>query len=639
MEMKKPRLAMIATYPKMAAMFTDMAEEMGIYATNAYASFNDAVRIGRDMENDVDAFISRGGTGMLLKSQMNKPVINVPITPFDVLRGLQELEGSDVSEVAFIHAEKIGNLRDVEEMTGIKIHEYFFNKREDIMDAVYEIKNRHIGVVIGGRVGAKYAEQYGMRGIEISAGEDSLRRAIMEALHILELNEIERLKSARVRAAFDSISEGIIVADADGDITVMNERAEDVLRRKEIQPDYFDQIKNEVFRELRSGKTGEQSRIITVGKERLAITYKRIETDGTFEGGLATFENVSKIQKLETKIRSELHKKGFVAKYRFTDIVGSSAGMKEVCRKASLYATSNSNILIEGESGTGKELIAQSIHSASSRADGPFVAVNCAAIPANLLESELFGYEGGAFTGASKEGKQGLFEMAHGGTLFLDEIGELPLELQSRILRVLQEREVMRIGGNRIIPIDIRILSATNRNLRQMVEDKTFREDLYYRLNVFNVEIPPLRNRKEDILPLLRHFLNELDFSQSDENTRKLCQKMMFYDWPGNIRELQNVAERIAVLSEMIDFDLLDDSGSSQMITDILGLVENKKRSSYGLTYSLDNGLKGAVSDIEKQIINDLLEEFGNDQDAVAEKLKIGRTTLWRKAKGDTSEQ
>ena len=176
MDNRKPRIALIATYPKMAKTFADMSEEMGVHATNAYASFEDAVRIGRDMSAQVDAYLSRGGTGMMLKAAMTKPVINIPITPFDLLRALEEFQGNGTKEVAFIHAEKIGNIRDVEQMTGIRIVEYFFDRREDIMDAVHDIKNKGIKVVIGGKVGARYAEQYGMTGIEISAGDDAIRR-------------------------------------------------------------------------------------------------------------------------------------------------------------------------------------------------------------------------------------------------------------------------------------------------------------------------------------------------------------------------------------------------------------------------------------------------------------------------------
>lgn len=631
----KPRIALIATYPKMSRMFMSMTEDTDISASNIFASFDDAVRMARDMENEVDAFISRGGTGLLLMREISTPVINVPITPFDVLAGLRELDGSGVGEVAFIHSEAIGNIADVEKMTGIRIHEYFFRNREDIRGAVEEVKSLGIRVVIGGQVGTRYAEELGLRGIEISAGEDSMQRAIREAVQIVELNEAERRKSARIKAAFDSISEGIIVTDENRRLVITNSHARGLIGKIDISPDdYIDDDFEKVF----GGRSDERSRVRNYNHDAVAVTHRGITSDEKFDGVITTLEQVSKIQKMEKKIRNELHKKGFVAKYSFGDIIGNSPEMEELRSKAGIYAGSNSNVMIEGESGTGKELFAQSIHAASRRAEGPFVAINCAAIPPNLLESELFGYEGGAFTGASKDGKIGLFEMAHEGTIFLDEISELPVELQSRILRVLQEREVMRIGGDKVIPVNIRVLSATNRNLQEMIADKSFREDLYYRLNVFNVHIPPLRNRKQDIPLVLGHFLRSMNCDIGEERLNLLCDRIYSYDWPGNIRELQNVAERIAVLYDMIDFDALRRGERMSGLMDLLGIAEPGPRLIAGFEYNLDKGLKGAVSDIEKQIIERLLAENGDDQEAVARLLQIGRTTLWRKARGDGAE-
>src|SRR5690625_3003716 len=214
---------------------------------------------------------------------------------------------------------------------------------------------------------------------------------------------------------------------------------------------------------------------------------------------VVTYQEAESILLANNEIRSELYQRRFFAKYQFDDIISRSDKMEQLITLAKAYAISESNILIYGESGTGKELIAQSIHNESKRRTGPFIAVNCAALPENLLESELFGYEDGAFTGAKKGGKPGLFEMAHGGTIFLDEVGDITPSLQARLLRVLQEKEVRRIGGERIISVDIRVLSATNKDLLASVEDGEFRRDLYYRLNVLHLYNLPLRERVEDI--------------------------------------------------------------------------------------------------------------------------------------------
>jgi transcriptional regulator with PAS, ATPase and Fis domain len=269
-------------------------------------------------------------------------------------------------------------------------------------------------------------------------------------------------------------------------------------------------------------------------------------------GAVATFQDITKIQELEGQIRKKIHHKGLIAKYFFSDIIGKSQSIRETLYDAEKFSKVDSNILIIGETGTGKELVAQSIHNSSNRSIGPFVAVNCAALPPSLLESELFGYVEGAFTGAAKGGKAGLFELAHKGTIFLDEVSEISLDLQGRMLRVLQEREIMRLGDDRIIPVDVRIISATNRNLRKMVAEGKFRQDLLYRLDVLKINVPCLRDRKEDILPLIEYFLNRYNekFRKNIHCITPDAQNLLIeYEWPGNIRELKNIVERLAVLT------------------------------------------------------------------------------------------
>ena len=272
----------------------------------------------------------------------------------------------------------------------------------------------------------------------------------------------------------------------------------------------------------------------------------------------------------EKRCSHGVKKNSLPAKYHFSDILGHSPAVQKAIRLAQYYSGTDETILIFGESGTGKELFAQSIHNASRRRQSPFVAVNCAAIPDTLIESELFGYEEGAFTGARKGGKQGLFQTADNGTIFLDEIGDIPLSLQSRLLRVLEEREVMPVGSTSVIPIDVRVICATNRNLNEMVRQGTFREDLYYRLNVIPVHIPPLRERTEDILPLAEHILLRLNRQQG---TAKLFgqafkKALLAYRWPGNIRELNNIIERAFVLarSDTLELEDLPDEMTAQWL-------------------------------------------------------------------------
>ncbi len=309
------------------------------------------------------------------------------------------------------------------------------------------------------------------------------------------------------------------------------------------------------------------------------------------------------------------------AKDTFDDIISKSEVMKSIIHKAKNYAKYDSNLLIYGETGTGKEILAQSIHNHSKRCRGPFVSVNTASIPPNLLESELFGYVEGAFTGARKGGKQGLFELAHGGTIFLDEIGELSPDIQSRLLRVLQEKEIMRIGDDKIIPVDVRIISATNRDLLTHVKQGGFRADLYYRICVLRLRLPPLRERLEDIPSIFEYYVRKLaDKEQKEiaihENVMKLLKA---YPWPGNIRELRNMAE-VVVYSE-------EEVITSAQIAAIF--QENEAQVDGGSYITIQE--KGTLKTMEAEIIRHLLSRYSAEE--VCYRLGISRVTLWRKMK------
>lgn len=303
------------------------------------------------------------------------------------------------------------------------------------------------------------------------------------------------------------------------------------------------------------------------------------------------FQNEKDLIDIEINARQLIEKKGLYAKYNFSDIIHDSPVMSECIKTAKTVALTDHTVLITGESGTGKELIAQSIHNYSKRRNMSFVAINCAALPESLLESELFGYESGAFTGAKKNGKLGLFEQANGGTIFLDEIGDISPNLQSRLLRVLQERQIMRIGSDRVIKINARIIAATNKDLSIEVEKGNFRKDLYYRINVITINIEPLRNRREDILPLMSKFLGR-KYKQLSEPDKKLLYK---YTWPGNVRELESAAIHYNTLSKlpMYILDTLDTSSdisksshslqSTDIELEILKIIMNNTQLFHGI--------------------------------------------------------
>lgn len=304
-------------------------------------------------------------------------------------------------------------------------------------------------------------------------------------------------------------------------------------------------------------------------------------------------------------------------------IIGNSEKFNEIKKIILKVSPSNTPVLITGESGVGKELVAEAIHYTSPRRNHPFISINCAAIPEHLLESELFGYEAGAFTGAKNTGKIGRFELANKGTLFLDEIGEMSLEMQTKLLRAIQNKEIERIGGHHPIPVDFRIVSATNKDLRQMVEDGKFREDLYYRLNVIPIEVPPLRERKEDIPRLCSYFLNELETGKilSDDTLNMLIN----YRWPGNIRQLRNVLEYASIMSNEETID-----------PDDLPLLEkriNKQSDPDFVHITLDKSLEQLKNCLEKKAIHYVLKHTNYNKTEASKKLGISRQALYIKAK------
>ncbi len=363
-----------------------------------------------------------------------------------------------------------------------------------------------------------------------------------------ELNNHAReneLLLTQIETIISEFDDGIIVTDPQQRIFFYNKLAIKFLEKsesikgqklKEVMP-WFDEKNSSSFT-----KINDKEFYLKNGEVILGDNYKT---------RLITLKELNCIQDIDEKYRKHKKYSGYQAKHCFADIICNSRVMKDLIRKAYRIARTESTVLIRGESGTGKELLAQSIHNESKRNKYPFVAINCAALNENLLESELFGYEEGAFTGAKKGGKKGLFEIAHKGSIFLDEIGDAPLAIQAKLLRVLQEKEIMRVSGERIIPIDVRVIAATNRDLLKLIEEGAFRKDLYYRINILPLYVPPLRERKEDIHVLFQHFLQKycsrekIHFPQMGPQT---LHTLTEYFWPGNIRELENLAEYIATI-------------------------------------------------------------------------------------------
>jgi sigma-54 dependent transcriptional regulator, acetoin dehydrogenase operon transcriptional activator AcoR len=359
--------------------------------------------------------------------------------------------------------------------------------------------------------------------------------------------------------------------------------------------------------------------------------YPLTDGDGTISGSVVTLRDMKRVYKMVNKYT------GMEARYNFDDLIGESDEMKRIIEYCKNISDSPSTVLIQGESGTGKEVLAQSIHNYSSRRDQGFVALNCGAIPEALIESELFGYTEGAFTSAKKGGKPGKFELADGGTLFLDEIGEMAPDMQVKLLRALQERAITRVGGDKLIPVDVRIIAATNRNLLQEIKKGKFRQDLYYRLSVIPVYIPPLRKRREDIPMLINFFLNLKSVKlrkQLPDMDNRLFKKLVYYDWPGNVRELENFIEKYVNLDG--NLRLADEFLSADAIQPEKTNEQEIQSESEQMTQKLSAKTPSTVVsliDLEKDAIQRAAQIYDRNMTKVAKALGISRNALYQKIK------
>jgi len=450
-----------------------------------------------------------------------------------------------------------------------------------------------------------------------------------------ELLEIKRVKS-QLSAILDSVQEAIEVADINGNIQYVNNafsRVTGISEKDRIGQNIFEASPDGALASvLKTGKLVFGHRTKVGGSNAEVVSNAApINVDGIMEGGVVVFQHftdvmniMEELKKSTTIIESLTDKLGQVttSKYTFDDILGNSDELKRCINLAEKSARSNTTVLLLGESGTGKELFAHAIHSSSMRRENPFIKVNCAAIPETLLESEFFGYAKGAFTGAVKS-KIGKFELAHSGTIFLDEIGDMNLILQGKLLRVLQEMEFERVGGNQTIKVDVRVIAATNRNLRELIRQGKFREDLFYRLNVVEITIPPLRVRKEDLPVLLDNLIVKLNrkLGKKVRGVSKEAEEMLYnFDWPGNVRELENVIERVMVT---MDEEIINKKNLSQQM--------NQFRISHDRDIELIT-----IDQMEEMLIRKAVAKFGNTVEGkrrASQALNISLATLYNKLK------
>jgi propionate catabolism operon transcriptional regulator len=584
---------------------------------------DDFVDQGKRLENHgAGILICTGGIQKYLDEHVNIPVVSIRFSTRDILIAIKKAAVLNKEIVMILRDRMYSDYEKWKDMISVNVTPEYTDEYTEVEESILKYLDRKSEVVfIGGAITNSTCRELGFDSVFIDVGEETVYESVEDAKYFVSNLMDEKYRSEVMSRTLDSVNDAVIGIDNDSRIIIYNERAGEILSRS------LDEVmgKNvtEIFPYLEFAETARENKgvlkrkIYNIGNIVITAKCSPIKIDDETKGMLFTFQDITKLQKLEKSIRFEVSKKGLVAKYSFDTFVSIDDNMKKTIEKARKISKTDYTVLLYGESGTGKEIFAQSIHNGSERKEYPFVAVNCAALTESLLESELFGYVDGAFTGARKEGKAGLFEMAHGGTIFLDEINSISPNLQAKLLRVIEEKEIMRLGSDYVIPLDLRIIAAANEELKSKVDEGTFRADLFYRINVFELIIPPLRERIKDVVPLFNRLLSEISdtaslISEEDEIGRKL----KGYSWPGNVRELRNMAQRYVFFNE-IDID----SGKTRVFD------SKEKVDGFG---NIDLGKIN--SHVEKIIIKMMLEG-GMTKTEVAKKLGISRTSLWSKLK------
>jgi propionate catabolism operon transcriptional regulator len=609
------------------------AAKLNINMATAQAGLDAAVPAGQRMvQEGVEVIISRRGTASLLRKNLKIPILSIRISFPDLFLNIRDasLMGRKIL-LTTLGEEKIEGEDLLREFFNVTLIHGVFHDTASLERAIIWGKAQGCEIVIGGGVGMSMAEKHGLRGVELRTNEGAIMAAIEDALSVAGANREEQEKTLRYRTIMDTTSEGIIALDKNGIITAINHAALQFLGLPEqmVNKPFTDYDPGGHVREVLDSGRPLLNKLEKLRGEMFVANYIPLQVGAEVVGEVITFRDVHNVVRAENEVRRSLVK-GLVAKHTIDNFIHSHPAMKEVVEKVRKFSRVDSTILITGETGTGKEILAQSIHTLGPRRRGPFISINCAAIPDQLLESELFGYEEGAFTGSRHGGKPGLFELAHNGTIFLDEVGATPLSVQSRLLRVLQEHEVMRIGGDRLISVNVRVIAATNQNLCLEVQKGRFREDLYFRLDVITVHIPPLRERIEDLPVLVQDLIRRCarnHKAQSLTIPEHHLKKLMELHWPGNVRQLQNFVEKLVILCE----DGYQDDTFEELYANLLNYSLIREREAVLERPPINQFFHGSPRDDEARVIRKALEESRFSKTLAAKRLGVSRTTLWRK--------
>ena len=597
----------------------------------------EAVTIGKKMEErGVEVIVSRAGTASLLRENLRIPVLSFPQTSLDILVSIKEAKkkGRNIFVPSF--GTRRSGIKMVGELMDVEIDQGVYSDTAGLKRIISDAVDRGFEVMIGGKMTMRFAGELGAQFCELVSSEEEVFETIENAKSVAQSQREQRAAWQRYRTIMDVASDGIIAYDRMGRITTINRTAE---RMMGLEPDFavgasiLEMLPHSSLSKVLHTQKPIQDKLENVKGEMFLFSHTPVVLGNEMIGAVSSFKEVSHVMRAENKVRRTLAK-GFVARYNIDDMISKHPSMRRLADLCREVAKRDSCVLITGETGTGKEIVTQSIHNLSRRKSKPFVSLHCAALPEQLLESELFGHEEGAFTGSKKGGKTGLFELAHQGTIFLDEIDSTPLTVQLRLLRVLQEKEVMRVGAENTIPIDVRVIAVSGRDLWKAVQDGSFRKDLFFRLNVVRISIPPLRDRREDIPELLNHFMSY--FSQKYAISPPILpqgyvSKLTSYSWPGNVRQLKHFCEQLLLncsfryAPDVLE-SLLDE------LSRIEEVDERPAKETAAYAYSSDS-LYAFQGETDAEKIIAALERSRYNRTKAAEMLGIGRTTLWRKMK------
>ena len=574
------------------------------------------------VKKGTQVFVSRGGTASLLKTRFPQPVIEIAVSPYDVLNALVKgnPEGLPAAVVAFSNV--ISGILGLNEILNLDLLVEPIGRAEDVRELVDRTQAGGRRLIVGDQAVVSRALEKGYPHALVESGRESILAACRQAYGVLDALVAKETLTAGYRHLGSQLK--TVMHAVDDPVLILDERLT-VLQHNPAAAVFFGAdtpggLTAAVGRHWQAsdlrGHQGRRNIIIETDGRRAIFDLTPVTGLGQSHT-LAWGRSLEKVERSERAARRALYNLGgHQAKYRFGDIISDDPGFLKLLDHAKEYSKESATILITGETGTGKELLAQSIHNHSLGPERPFVAVNCASLPEQLLESELFGYVKGAFTGARSEGKKGLFELAHGGSLLLDEIGEMPLNLQSRLLRVIEEKAVRPLGGNQVVPVNVRLMAATNVDVEQAVAERRFRRDLYYRLAVLILRLPPLRARGQDAHRIFLHLVDQHCPGRGKYYSgQKMKRLFLDYDWPGNLRELSHLAERLRILTK----NFTDCSQGKDFLTEEL----SKKV----------QGQPGPSPELPPDILEMMARQGLLKKGRMAELMGVSRSTLWRQRK------